>query len=84
MPKLMWRRIAVRWLRDREVWIVNDGTFDPPLIRRKADAIRDAIARARAWAESGGSVSLRIYGKNGRIQEERTYPRSSDPRRSKG
>jgi hypothetical protein len=31
-----------------------------------------------------GPVSVRIYLKNGRIQSERTYPRSADPRRSKG
>lgn len=29
-------------------------------------------------------VSVRIYGKNGRIQEERTFPRSADPRKSRG
>lgn len=28
--------------------------------------------------------SLRIHGLDGKIQEERTYPRSADPRRSKG
>jgi hypothetical protein len=31
-----------------------------------------------------GPCSVRIYGKNGRIQQERTYPRSADPRRSRG
>lgn len=30
------------------------------------------------------AVSVRIYRKDGRIQEERTYPRGADPRRSKG
>lgn len=28
--------------------------------------------------------SVRIHKENGRIQEERTYPRSKDPRGSKG
>jgi hypothetical protein len=28
--------------------------------------------------------SVRIRNRNGRIQEERTYPRSADPRGSKG
>ena len=36
----------------------------------------------RYMHEHGGS--LRIRKENGRIQEERTYPRSSDPKRSKG
>ncbi len=29
-------------------------------------------------------VSVVILKKNGRFQEERTYPRSADPRKSKG
>ncbi len=29
-------------------------------------------------------ISLRIHDNKGKFQEERTYPRSSDPRRSKG
>ena len=31
-----------------------------------------------------GSVSLRIMKANGQFQEERTYPRSADPKSSKG
>ena len=29
-------------------------------------------------------VSVRIHGEDGKFQEERTYPRSSDPQESKG
>ncbi len=36
--------------------------------------------RCGAWTSS----RARFYKKNGRIQEERTYPRSADPRRSEG
>jgi hypothetical protein len=32
----------------------------------------------------GGKGSVRIRKRNGKIQEERTYPRSADPRGSKG
>jgi hypothetical protein len=32
----------------------------------------------------GGRGSVRIRKRNGKIQEERTYPRSADPRGSKG
>ncbi len=35
-------------------------------------------------ARKQDSASLRIQRADGRIQEERTYPRSSDPRGSKG
>ncbi|MFA6294885.1 MAG: DUF2188 domain-containing protein [Candidatus Paceibacterota bacterium] len=36
----------------------------------------------KVLGEDGGSV--KIQKENGRIQEERTYPRSADPRESKG
>jgi uncharacterized protein DUF2188 len=39
---------------------------------------------AAAARKSRESVSLRIHTLDGKIQEERTYSRSSDPRRSKG
>lgn len=48
--------------------------------KRKSDVVRDAARIARQQP----SASLRIQGRDGRIQDERTYPRSSDPRRSKG
>ena len=32
----------------------------------------------------GGRGSVRIRKRDGKIQEERTYPRSADPRGSKG
>lgn len=35
-------------------------------------------------AKNAGNASVYIHGVNGRIQEERTYPRSADPRKSKG
>ena len=47
----------------------------------KADATRAGVLSS-ALGKDGGSV--RIKKENGRIQEERTYPRSRDPRRTKG
>ena len=35
-------------------------------------------------AKRGGVSSVVIHGQNGRIQEERTYPRTSDPFPPKG
>jgi hypothetical protein len=32
----------------------------------------------------GGKGTVRIKKRNGKVQEERTYPRSMDPRRSRG
>lgn len=48
----------------------------------------DAIALARALAAQtvarGDTVTLKIKRADGRIREERTWPRSSDPKRTKG
>jgi hypothetical protein len=46
----------------------------------KTRAVRDGAKVARKQKRA----SLVIRKANGRIQEERTYPRGSDPRRSKG
>lgn len=42
---------------------------------KEAATARGVLSRA-----VGGRGSVRIHGVNGRIQEERTYPRSADPR----
>jgi len=47
----------------------------------KADATKGG-ALQRAVGPDGGSV--KIQKESGRYQEERTYPRSKDPRTSKG
>lgn len=47
----------------------------------KADATAGGVL-SKAVGADGGSV--KIQKENGRFQEERTYPRSQDPRRSKG
>jgi len=47
----------------------------------KGDATAGGAIK-KVLGEDGGSV--KIQKENGRIQEERTYPRSKDPRESKG
>ncbi len=47
----------------------------------KAQVVKTAARHAR---NDPRAVTMRIHGKDGRIQEERTYPRSQDPRSSKG
>lgn len=51
-------------------------TFDT-----KEDATKGGVLE-KAVGPAGGSV--KIQKENGRFQEERTYPRSKDPRSSKG
>ena len=50
--------------------------FDTKTEATKGGVLQDALGSA------GGSV--KIQKENGRLQEERTYPRSADPRESKG
>ena len=47
----------------------------------KAEAVRETAKVAKA---DPASVTVKIHKENGRIQEERTYPRAADPRSSKG
>ena len=43
----------------------------------------EAIRKSAEHLSNTGS-SLKIHKINGQIQEERTYPRSADPKKSKG
>ncbi len=61
--------------------------------RMEAAGSNRAVVRAPTKAEAIQKVqnymkthegSVRIHKEDGRIQEERTYPRSKDPRGSKG
>ena len=49
----------------------------------KAPTKAEAIQKMRKHM-SKNEGSVRIHKENGRIQEERTYPRGKDPRKSKG
>jgi Uncharacterized protein conserved in bacteria (DUF2188) len=47
----------------------------------KADAVKNTAGVAQRAPEP---VTVKIHLENGRIQEERTYPGSADPKSSKG
>ena len=47
----------------------------------KAETVKKVAAAAKKSSEP---VSVRIHKVGGKFQEERTYPRSADPRGSKG
>jgi hypothetical protein len=67
----------------RDQWELQNDQTDK--VVKRWDNKGDATARGelkRAVGESGGSV--RIQKADGRYQEERTYPRSADPKKSKG
>ena len=50
----------------------------------KKAATKDDLLRETATFLEGKTASVKIHKKDGTIQEERTYPRKADPRKSKG
>lgn len=54
------------------------------VIKTKREALAAARETAKKLVAAGGIVSLYIAGRNGRILEERTYPRSADPVKTRG
>jgi hypothetical protein len=64
-------------------WVGQSGGRAVPGTRapRKVDAVRKTARAARGDSQP---VTMKIHTERGRIQEERTYPRKADPRRSKG
>lgn len=79
-------RIEVRYDRDDGCWYVwVDG--DPGEERgfaTKTEAVGWARRCAHDFADDEERAQVVVYKRNGRIQTEWTYPRSSDPRRRKG
>jgi hypothetical protein len=73
------KRIDV--VKKPEGWVAHTGGQSLMTGARKDDLVRQVAQAARA---SGEPTSVRIHGINGRIQEERTYGKGADPRRSKG
>lgn len=66
-----------------EQWRLEQAGSDRALraFDRKADALKGGALRG-LLGKVGGSV--KIHKENGRIQQERTYPRSRDPKGSRG
>lgn len=66
---------------DGEKWKLQREGGNRALLsaQTKAEIMKSGTEYVR---DHGGS--LKIRGQNGQYQEERTYPHSSDPRRSKG
>ena len=64
-------------------WLGESGgrTVPGTKAETKAAAVEQTAAVAR---RSSQPITVKIHKENGRIQEERTYPRSADPRGSRG
>jgi hypothetical protein len=67
----------------RNKWnLTNDKTDDVVRSFNTKSAATKGGVLERTVGSDGGSV--KIQKENGRFQEERTYPRSADPKKSKG
>ena len=79
-------RAIIRVIRPtgRDRWCVCIGVLELPH-KTQRDALREAVTMAYRHIFCAGRLSqVVLHGKDGRIRWERTYPRSSDPKRSKG
>ena len=75
------KRIDV--VKKKDGWAGQSGGRTVP--NTKAPTKDKAVKKVAAAAKKDPQpVSVRIRKTDGKIQEERTYPRSADPRRSKG
>ena len=67
----------------KQDWALKNDANDKTVRRfeTKQEATKGGVLQ-KAVGPLGGSV--RIHKEHGGIQEERTYPRSADPKKSKG
>lgn len=70
-------------VKDGDEWVAKSGGRTVPGTRAalKVDAVRQTAEAAKSHRDA---VSVKIHLARGPIQEERTYPRGADPRKSKG
>jgi len=73
-----------RWevVKKKDQWVARTKSGK---VKLRAKSKSTAVQRtARLAAADRQAVTVRIHKANGQIAEERTYPRSKDPRSSKG
>lgn len=70
----------VSFLTRDGVWVVRSPQAPTIHFATKGQAVDYAVQAAKSLP----LAQVVVHRKDGTIQEERTYPRSSDPRRSKG
>ena len=85
-PKLRVYDIRLRF-GYRQAWLMVDGVR-MVLASVGAERKNTFVSRCAKWCRETATeqkpLSLRIHSIDGRILEERTYPRAADPQRSKG
>ena len=76
-------KYTVEYNERKEMWTLKkDKTNRITKLFKTKEKVKKGGILKRAVGKDGGSVKIQKL--NGRYQEERTYPRSRDPRKSKG
>jgi hypothetical protein len=73
------KRIDV--VKKDDKWVGESGGKPVSEGETKKEAVQNTARVAKADPDP---VTVKIHKEDGRIQEERTYPSSADPKRSKG
>jgi hypothetical protein len=79
------KRITIRVQRreGRGGWWVRVGGLELPARSQYMAGVRAKVL-ALEHLSGGGHAEVVVYGRDGTIKRRDTYPRSSDPRRSRG
>ena len=77
------KRLVIRITPSGRLWRLHGQGVDTT-VAGKRKAVRLWAALLNAFAEAGGLAQLVIHTADGRLEEERTFPRASDPRRTRG
>ena len=80
MPKGKLPRYHLVKDKKRDHWKLERAGEVLKRFDRKEDATTGGVLKKAI----GGEGSVRIHKEDGKVQEERTFPRSEDPKNSKG
>jgi hypothetical protein len=75
-------KFTLNYNEKKETWDLENDKTDRTI--KRFETKEEATEKGVLKEAIGGIGSVKIQKMNGRFEEERTYPKSADPRRSKG
>jgi hypothetical protein len=75
-------KYTLTYNEDKDTWDLENDKTDK--VVKRFDTKEDATAGGALKKAIGGEGSVKIQKANGKFQEERTFPKSEDPKKSKG